>query len=154
MKKINSNLFKLTLSKYPTGITIITINKKEIYTGKTVNSFTALSLNPPLVLFSLDKKSSSLNSFKKSTFIGINLLSKDQKKISNYFAAKKPLWKDTSYFLTNNNLPLIKGCVANIECKKIKLINQGDHVIFICKIDNVKINYKKKPLIYLESKYV
>lgn len=154
MKKINSNLYKRTLSKYTTGVTVVSINKNNIYVGKTVNSFAALSLNPPLVLFSLDKKSSSLNDFKKSSLIGINILSKNQKNLANYFAIKKPLWNNTSYILSKKKVPLIKDCVANIECKKVKLINQGDHYIFICKINEVKINNKKKPLIYLNSKYV
>ena len=56
MKKINSALFKKALSKFATGITIITMSQKENFLGKTVNSFASLSLNPPLVLFSLDKK--------------------------------------------------------------------------------------------------
>jgi flavin reductase (DIM6/NTAB) family NADH-FMN oxidoreductase RutF len=154
MNKINSNLFKLAMSKYATGVTIITIDSKEKYFGKTVNSFASLSLKPPLILFSLDKKSSSLNIFKKSSFFGINILSKNQKKLSNYFSMKNPLWKNTPFTLSKNNVPLVNNCVANIDCKKIKLINQGDHIIFICKINTVKINEKKKPLIYLNSKYI
>ena len=154
MNKINSNLFKLAMSKYATGVTIITIDNKDKYLGKTVNSFAALSLKPPLILFSLDKKSSSLNIFKKSSFFGINILSKNQKKLSNYFSMKNPLWKNTPFTLSKNNVPLVNNCVANIDCKKIKLINQGDHIIFICKINTVKINEKKKPLIYLNSKYI
>ena len=154
MNKINSNLFKLTMSKYATGVTIITIENKKKYFGKTVNSFAALSLKPPLILFSLDKKSSSLKIFKKSSFFGINILSKNQKKLSNYFSMKNPLWKNTPFTLSKNNAPLINNCVANIDCKKIKLINQGDHIIFICQINTLKINEKKKPLIYLNSEYI
>ena len=145
MNKINSNIFKLAMSKYATGVTIVTINNKEKYLGKTVNSFAALSLKPPLILFSLDKKSS---------FIGINILSKNQNKLSNYFSLKNSLWKNTPFTLSKNNVPLIKNCVANIDCKKIKLINQGDHIIFICKVNAVKIDEKKKSLIYLNSKYI
>jgi len=154
MNKINSNIFKLAMSKYATGVTIVTINNKEKYLGKTVNSFAALSLKPPLILFSLDKKSSSLNIFKKSSFIGINILSKNQNKLSNYFSLKNSLWKNTPFTLSKNNVPLIKNCVANIDCKKIKLINQGDHIIFICKVNAVKIDEKKKSLIYLNSEYI
>ena len=55
MKKINSFLFKSVMSKFITGVTIITINKNNNYIGKTVNSFASISLNPPLVLFSLEK---------------------------------------------------------------------------------------------------
>ena len=81
MKKINSTLFKKSLSKFTTGVTIITINKDGVMLGKTVNSFAALSLKPPLVLFSLDKKSSSIEKYLKSKNIGINFLSNKQKYI-------------------------------------------------------------------------
>ena len=154
MKKISSNLFKSAMSKYATGVTIISIKKNNTYIGKTVNSFAALSLKPSLVLFSLDKKSSSLNDFKKSIYIGINILSKNQKNLSNHFSMNKPLWNNTPHILSEKKVPLIKDCLVNIDCKKIELINQGDHIIFICKINTLLIDNKKKPLIYINSKYI
>ena len=153
MKKINSNFYKLTMSKFATGVTVVSINYNNNYIGKTVNSFSALSLDPPLVLFSLDKKSSSIQQYKNSKYFGINILAKNQKKISTHFSKQKPKWGDTSYFLTTNNIPLIKNSSVNINCKKIKNISQGDHIIFVCKIIEVKI-FNKKPLVYLNSKYI
>ena len=90
MKKINSFLFKSVMSKFITGVTIITINKNNKYIGKTVNSFASISLNPPLVLFSLGKKSSFVKNYAKSSFFGINILSKKQKRLSIYFSKIKP----------------------------------------------------------------
>ena len=92
MKKINSSLFKSVMSKFPTGVAIITINNNNNYFGKTVNSFASVSLNPPLVLFSLEKQSSSLKDYTKSSFFGINILSKKQKKLSIFFSKLKPKW--------------------------------------------------------------
>jgi len=154
MKKNNLNLFKLVLSKFATGLTIISINTDKKFVGKTVNSFASLSLNPPLVLFSLDKKSTSLQLYKKASYIGINILSNKQKDLSEYFAKNKPEWGNVKHFLTENNIPMIKNSVTNIDCEKIKIINQGDHLIFICKVNKIKINKNKKPLIYLNSKYI
>ena len=148
MKKITSELFRQSMSKYATGVTIITINQNSKYTGKTVNS-----LDPPLVLFSIDKKSSSLNEFKKSPFLGINVLSKKQKSLSNHFSSRQPIWGKTPYILSKNNVPLIKNCVINFDCKITKLIKQGDHIIFICNIRSLKIDQTKKSLVYLNSKY-
>ena len=154
MKKITSNLFKQAMSTYSTGVTIITINYKKKYIGKTVNSFAALSLKPPLILFSLDKKSSSLKYFKYSQFVGINILSKNQKNLSKHFSITNPDWKDVPHKLSKNNIPMINDCVTNIDSKVNKLINQGDHIIFICEIKQVNIDIKKKPLIYSKSKYI
>ena len=153
MKKINSALFKKALSKFATGITIITMSQKENFLGKTVNSFASLSLNPPLVLFSLDKKSSSINSYKKSNFFGINILSRKQKNISNHFSKNESDWKKINYFISSKNIPMIEKCIANFYCKKIKILNQGDHIIFICEVRKILINDTSKPLIYFDSKY-
>ena len=154
MKKINTKIFKESMSKFVTGITVITINKDNLFIGKTVNSFTSLSLKPPLIIFSLDIKSSSLKKYKKAKFIGINILSKKQKKISNYFSTKKPIWNNTDYFLTKNKVPMIKGCISNLNCKKVKTINLGDHVMFVCEVTQILNNNLNKPLIYYSSKYL
>ena len=71
MKIINSQNFKKTLSKFATGITVIATSKNSILYGKTINSFSSLSLSPPLVLFSIDIKSSKLNIFKNTKFISL-----------------------------------------------------------------------------------
>ena len=153
MKKINNNSFKKALSKFATGVAIITINDKNVYIGKTINSFSALSLKPPLILFSLDNKSSSIKKFKKSKHIGINFLSKKQKKLSKYFAIKNIDWGKTKFFLSKNNVPMIKGSIVQLDCQKKETLTKGDHIIFICKILNLKISNTLKPLIYHNGNY-
>ena len=153
MKKINSQNFKKTLSKFATGITVIATSKNSILYGKTINSFSSLSLSPPLVLFSIDIKSSKLNIFKNTQFISVNVLSKKQKFISNNFAKKNPDWKGIEYQLLENGNPIIKNCISNLSCRIQDKIKKGDHIIFICKILQVINNDKLKPLIYFDSKY-
>ena len=154
MKKINKDNFKETLSKFATGITVVATNKKMILYGKTINSFSSLSLSPPLVLFSLDIKSSKLNIFKSSNSVSINILSKNQKKISDNFAKKNPIWDDIEYKILKNGNPIIKNCVSNLDCKITNKIKKGDHIIFICKVINVSFNDKLKPLIYFNTTYL
>ena len=153
MKKINKNYFKKTLSKFVTGITVVATNKNSIYYGKTINSFSSLSLSPPLVLFSLDIESSQLNIFKNSNTVSINILSKNQKNISDNFAKKNPDWNNIDYNILKNGNPIIKNCLSNLDCKITNKIKKGDHIIFICEVINVSINYKLKPLIYFNSRY-
>ena len=153
MKKVNKDNFKKTLSAFATGITVVATKYNSILYGKTINSFSSLSLSPPLILFSLDNKSSKLNIFKKSETITINILSKKQQIISNNFAQKNPDWKDIEYDSLKNGNPIIKNCVSNLDCKIIDKIKKGDHIIFICKVLQVMNNYKQKPLIYFNSKY-
>ena len=98
MKKINKDNFKKTLSAFATGITVVATKYNSILYGKTINSFSSLSLSPPLVLFSLDNKSSKLNIFKKCETITINILSNKQQLVSNNFAKKTPDWHDIDYY--------------------------------------------------------
>ena len=153
MKKINSQNFRKTLSKFATGITVIATSKNSILYGKTINSFSSLSLSPPLVLFSIDIKSSKLNIFKNTKFISINVLSNKQKFISDNFAKNNPDWKDIEYKLLKNGNPIIKNCISSLDCRIQDKIKKGDHIIFICQILKVINNDKLKPLIYFDSKY-
>jgi len=153
MKTINKNSFKLAMSKFASGITIISINNKKSFIGKTVSSFSSLSLSPPLCLFALDKNSSSISKFVNSKFIGINILDKKQKKLSKHFAIKNNLWGNTKFFLSKNKVPLVKNAIVNLNCQKFKTYRIGDHIIFICKILELQIIKSKKPLIYYNNKY-
>ena len=154
MQKVNKKNFKKALSNFATGVTIVSINYKNDYIGKTVNSFSSVSLNPPLVLFSLDKKSSSLNKFLKSKNIGINILQKKQKKLSLHFSKKNSQWDNIPFYNSNKKIPLIIDALVNLDCSLIKKFDVGDHYIFICKINYLKINDSKKPMIYFKNKYL
>jgi len=154
MKKVNKDNFKKALSGFATGITVIATKYNSILYGKTINSFSSLSLSPPLVLFALDNKSSKLNIFQKSEKITINILSKKQQLVSDNFAKKQPDWKDIEYDKLKNGNPIIKNCVSNLDCKIIDKIKKGDHLIFICQVSKVINNDNLKPLIYYNSKYI
>ncbi len=154
MKKTNKENFKRSLSKFSTGITVVVTKKNSIFYGKTINSFSSLSLSPPLVLFSLDLKSSKLKIFKNSKMISINILSKKQKLISDNFAKKNPKWDKIQYKILENGVLIIDNCLSNLDCKIIDKITKGDHIIFICKVINSYTNNDLKPLIYYNSKYL
>ena len=134
MKKINTDNFKKTLSAFATGITVVATKYNSVLFGKTINSFSSLSLSPPLVLFSLDKKSSKLNIFKKCDKITINILSNKQQLISNNFAKKNPDWKNIEYHFLKNGSPIIENCVSNLDCKIIDKIKNGQTQFFYKKI--------------------
>lgn len=154
MNKINTEIYKSSLNKFVTGVVVIGMNNGKEIIGKTVNSFSSLSLNPPLILFSLEKKSSSLSKFKKNKYLSINILSNKQKNISINFSKKNSKWSKNYLEYGFFKTPLIKNCLVSLECSLIKLISKGDHIIFICKVLNSKINSKSKPLIYYNSQYI
>ena len=153
MKKVNTKNFKITLSKFTTGITVVCVKNNNSIYGKTVNSFNSLSLNPPMVLFSLGNYSSSIKQFSRTKFLSINILSTKQKNLSKNFASTTPKLENIKFIEGKNKTVIIPNCIANLECKVIDKIKKGDHIIFICKILELQSNDKLKPLVYFNSKY-
>ena len=153
MKKVNIKNFKKALGKFSTGITVVCVKNNNLIYGKTVNSFNSLSLNPPMVLFSLGNYSSSIKKFSKTKFLSVNILSSKQKKLSDNFASTIPKLENIKFIEGKNKTAIIPNCIANLECKLIDKIKKGDHIIFICKILELQSNDKLKPLIYFNSKY-
>ena len=153
MKKVNTKNFKKTLGKFSTGITVVCVKHNNSIYGKTVNSFNSLSLNPPMVLFSLGNYSSSINKFSKTKFLSINILSNKQKKLSDNFASTQPKLENINFIEGKNKTVIIPNCIANLECELTDKIKKGDHIIFICKILELQSDEKLKPLLYFNSKY-
>ncbi|MGI9082639.1 MAG: flavin reductase family protein, partial [Candidatus Fonsibacter lacus] len=116
---MNISKYKKVLSKYATGITVVTKkNKNNLITGITVNSFVSISLKPPYISWSLDKTASSFKKFKNLKFFNIYILSAKQIEVSNYFSFKNEIKKNTP--LANN---LLKHNLAELNCKTVRKIN-------------------------------
>ena len=108
--------------------------------------------SPQLVLFSLGNYSSSIKTFLSAKNLSINVLSKNQRNISEHFQ-KNPDTDKINFLNGKANTSIISECLANLECKVVDRIKKGDHIIFICKVMNVKYDDKLKPLSYYNSKY-
>ena len=154
MKKVNLKNFKKTLSKFTTGITVVCVKKNNKIFGKTVNSFNSLSLKPPLVLFSLGNYSSSIKPFVDCKYLTINILSKNQKNISDIYSKTNPLNDKVNFIKGQHNTSYIKDSIGQLECMLTDKIKKGDHIIFVCKVINVGYNDKLKPLSYFNSQYL
>ena len=115
MKKVNTNNFKKTLSKFSTGITVVCVKNNNSIYGKTVNSFNSLSLKPPMVLFSLGNYSSSIKKFSKTKFLSINILSSKQKKLSDNFASTTPKLENIKFLEGKNKIGLFNTKTQKAE---------------------------------------
>ena len=128
MKKVNTRSFKKTLSKFSTGITVVCIKNNNSIYGKTVNSFNSLSLNPPMVLFSLGNYSSSIKQFSKAKFLSINILSSKQKRVSDNFALTTPKLENIKFKEGKNKFDNFK-----LKEKLLKFKNSKSHTDFLKK---------------------
>lgn len=148
------NLKKL-FANYPTGVTVVTNH----YAGKikaiTVNSYTSLSLEPPLVLFNLGSKSSSLDSFRNGNYFAVNMLAANQENIARICASQKEdKLKDIPYKVSRHNIPLLHNALAHIECERERFIEVGDHHIIVGRVLNYNYRQDLKPLLYHNSTYL
>jgi flavin reductase (DIM6/NTAB) family NADH-FMN oxidoreductase RutF len=147
--------YKAAVGKFPTGVTVISTNFGGEMLGFTANSFTSVSLNPPIVSFCLDKKAGSLEGFKGSTHFAVNILASDQKDISMHFASKvKNKFEGINHFVSeSSNCPILQGVASYIECKTQNVFDCGDHFIFTGQALAVKVFDDKAPLIYFARNY-
>jgi flavin reductase (DIM6/NTAB) family NADH-FMN oxidoreductase RutF len=158
--KISSQDFKIKNPDLQNFIDekILTKIKKifaDEFFGMTINSFSSISLNPPLVAFCVDNKSTNLKFFKQNRYFIFNILSQDQQDLSTAFATPKNSnkWRVEPYFFSKFGNPIFNKTLAFIECKKHKIIKMGDHHIVVGEvIDFGKIN-DSQPLIYYRGKY-
>lgn len=143
--------------KFPTHTFLEKIKKifAAEFFGMTINSFTSVSLNPPLVSFCIDNKSANLKLFKKNRYFSLNVLCDEQKDLASAFATPKnsSKWNVEPYFFGRKGNPIFKNSLAYFECKKHRILKIGDHHIVIGEVlDFGKIN-DKKPLLYYAGKY-
>lgn len=143
------DLFKHVMGNYPTGVTVVTTLDSDTPIGLTVNSFASVSIEPLLILWSIDKKSRSLDSFISSETFAVNILSDHQKELCYLFAGsdKEERFTEANWQLSENNLPILNEAFGLLECKKHRQIEAGDHYILIGEVMNVKKN-DTKPLMY------
>ncbi|OLO09330.1 hypothetical protein BTW08_02165 [Salinicola sp. MH3R3-1] len=124
------------LGAFATGVTIVTtktLNGSDL--GRTANSFSSVSLDPPLILWSLSKTSSSFESFKQAAYFAVHILSADQDSLSGAFASSSANPFDTvAVERGHDGIPLIEQCSARFECKTTYQYEGGDHIIFVGEI--------------------
>ena len=146
--------FRQCLAKFTTGVTVVTCadNSGEIY-GITANSFSSVSLEPPLILWNIAKVSRSLQGFLKAGYFAINILTEKQKSISKVFArSEKNLFDDIHYSKNEFGVPLLDGTLAIFECRTRESIDCGDHHIIIGEV----IDYRStdsQPLVFFDGHY-
>ena len=148
--------FRNALGTFATGVTIITTAglKAREYIGITANSFSSVSLDPPLVLFSLGKKAYSLKAFLSNRHFAVNVLSQSQLDISNRFAkASADKWAGIKFELWDNDCPIFPGSVASFECAIHHTYDGGDHVIFIGRVEHMAVDPEANPLLFLKGQY-
>jgi flavin reductase (DIM6/NTAB) family NADH-FMN oxidoreductase RutF len=150
--------FKLCMRHLPTGVTVITTQDAAgMKEGVTINTFTSVSLNPLLILFSLKKTSFCYDVFISSKFFTVNVLSEYQHKISNLFTKVSDEKWDAVRLVSDTKMPspAFKDSVAFLECETEHLYDGGDHTIIVGRVVNsVYQNTGHDSLVYYNGQYL
>lgn len=146
--------FKHCLGTFATGVTVATThNADNSPVGVTINSFSSVSLSPPLILFCLEKTASPHQSFADNNYFAINILHENQKHISENFTHPINSTWDNIDLVKNTKAPIIQNCIAYLECEKQHSYEGGDHTIFIGKVINLHSEPSNNPLLYYRGNY-
>lgn len=135
--------------QFATGVTIVTMRAPSGQTvGLTVNSFSSLSIDPPLVLWSLAKRSPNLQLFREAPHFCINVLAEDQHQIASQFATPiKDKFAGVQVEPGLHGSPVLANAVAHFECSRHDVYEGGDHLIFLGKVEQFCI-FDKRPLLF------
>lgn len=152
MQTFDAKAYRGALGQFATGVTIVTARGPDgAAVGVTANSFNSVSLDPPLVLWSLAHTSRSMPVFREAEHFAVHILARDQQQLSDRFASSVTD-KFAGLDVTGDRSPLLAGCTARFECTTRHRYEGGDHLIFVGEV----IAYEsgdKPPLLYHSGGY-
>lgn len=151
---IDKNQLRQVMGHFATGVTIITtLNKAGQAHGLTANAFTSVSLEPPLLLISVDKKAESWSAFEESRVFTVNILADHQEALSRKFAVSGGNKFDgVAYRAGANGAAILEGALAYIECTLYASYEGGDHSIYLGEIQQAETR-EGKPLLFFRGGY-
>ena len=147
--------FRDAVGWFATGVTVITARGADgaLY-GVTANSFASVSLDPPLVLWSLDKRSPSSAGFAGSGNFAVNILAQDQQGLSARFATTGPeKWRDIAHETWQTGAPIFPGSLASLDCEVTAKHDGGDHVIYVGRVLRLETRRHGQPLLFSRGSY-
>jgi len=151
----NSRDFRAALGSFATGVTVLTTlatDSRPI--GVTISSFNSVSLDPPLILWSLSLNSPNIEAFQNADHYSVNVLAAGQQDISNRFASpRNDRFADIATRQGLSGIPLIEGCCAWFECSNEAHYPGGDHLIFVGRVERFSLGLAESPLIFHNARY-
>lgn len=152
---IDPQALRRALGNFATGVAVVTArDEQQRPIGLTVNSFTSVSLSPPLVLFCLARHSSNLAAFQQATSFAVNVLHSGQDELSRAFASPVPdRFAGVTWQAGALGDPLITDAAAHFECVRHETLAHGDHLIFLGQVQHFGHAPVKEPLLYFQGRF-
>lgn len=153
---IDDAQFKLAMSHFASGVTVVTTEHDGIRYGMTVASFCSVSLHPALVLVCIENSVRTHDAIQEAARFGVSILAESQAEISGRFASKKIEDKFDGVAVREGELgvPLIDGAIFTLECRVHSALPGGDHTIFVGEVVDARTSeHADRPLVYFRSGY-
>jgi flavin reductase (DIM6/NTAB) family NADH-FMN oxidoreductase RutF len=153
-KGVDPALYRRTCARFTTGITVVTVvDEQSRPHGMTVNSFSSVSLDPPLVLVSIDLRNAILGHFLSSPYFAINILAEHQEHLSRRFSSvSENRFNDIDWRSGEFGVPLLDGVLAQLECSVTRTFEAGDHTVLIGEVRLASYT-AGRPLVFFNSSY-
>ncbi len=146
--------FRRCLGQFPTGVCIVSCIVDGEKLGMTMSSFNSLSLEPPLVLFSIAQSAKGLSLWERAQSYAINILTETQQQLSNRFArAGANKWEGILCCQGSDDAPVLTGTAGVIECIPYAKHDAGDHRLFILEVTSFQAFDERNPLIFCKGRY-
>ena len=147
--------FRTALGMFATGVTIVTARAANgALVGLTANSFNSVSLTPPLVLWSLARKATSMSAFRSGSHYAINILAAEQQELALQFAGPSAdRFAGVRFTDGVCGAPLLEGAAASFECFNRSRYEEGDHIIFVGEVERCSHRASASPLLFHGGKF-
>jgi 3-hydroxy-9,10-secoandrosta-1,3,5(10)-triene-9,17-dione monooxygenase reductase component len=146
--------FRDVLGNFATGVTIITATDDEGPAGVAANSFTSVSLDPPLVLFCVARSSTTWPRIERARKFAVNILGEHQEELSRLFAQKgADRFGKTEWHVGVGGSPVLHDVLAYIDCEFWAEYDGGDHIIVVGKVLDLGITHDAGPLVFFRGRY-
>ena len=143
--------FRQTLSRWPSGVTIVSVRDGETEHGITVSAFSSLSLEPPLIGVAIARRARAHGFLERVPCFAVSVLREDQRHLSEHFAGR-PVDLAEPPFEPLGELPVVRGAVAQIVCTIVQRLPVGDHTLYVGQIDVARVS-DEAPLAYHRGGY-
>lgn len=153
MNKVTGKLFRSVCGQFMTGVTIVTTMADDKPIGLTINSFTSVSIDPPMVLFCLDRRSGVNAVLRRTRYFAVNILADDQEHLGRIFTnGVGPRFDGTRYWYGVTGAPVLAESLAYLDCQVSNEFDGGDHAIFLGRVVDLGIQRQDRgPLTFFRG---
>jgi len=153
--EFDTRSFRDALGLFVTGVTVITArNEDGVPFGVTANSFNSVSMDPPLILWSLSRSSRNLKAFQSARHFCVHILREDQSALSRRFAMSDvDKFEGMEFEPGEGGVPILPGSAARLECRTYAQHDGGDHVIFLGEVIRIAADHDARPLLFHGGRY-